>query len=84
MADKHEASENRLLQALPRDVSEKLLAHLEALDMEVRHSVFEPDQPYEYVYLQGELRRSEPSRSVRRRIRPKAPSLTTSTPDHRA
>lgn len=51
MENSRNESENRLLQALPPDVSEKLLAQLEALDMEVRHSVFEADQPYEYVYF---------------------------------
>jgi CRP-like cAMP-binding protein len=32
-------------------VSEKLGRQLEVLDMEVRHCVFEPDQPSQYVYF---------------------------------
>jgi len=44
-------SENRLLQVLPPDVSEKLGQQLQVLDMEVRHSLFEPDRPSEYVYF---------------------------------
>jgi CRP-like cAMP-binding protein len=51
MANSREASENRLLRALPLEVSQKLLKCLEVLDMEVRHSVFEPAQPAEYVYF---------------------------------
>ena len=44
-------SENRLLRALPPDVSEKLGLQLEVLDMEVRHCVFEADRPSQYVYF---------------------------------
>jgi CRP-like cAMP-binding protein len=44
-------SENRLIRALPLDVSEKLGQQLEVLDMEVRHCVFEPDRPSQYVYF---------------------------------
>jgi CRP-like cAMP-binding protein len=44
-------SENRLIRALPPDVSEKLGQQLEVLDMEIRHCVFEPDQPSQYVYF---------------------------------
>jgi CRP-like cAMP-binding protein len=44
-------SENRLLRALPPDVSETLGRRLEVLDMEVRHSVFEPDRPSQHVYF---------------------------------
>jgi CRP-like cAMP-binding protein len=44
-------SENRLLRVLPPDASEKLGQQLEVLDMEVRHSLFEPDRPSQYVYF---------------------------------
>jgi CRP-like cAMP-binding protein len=44
-------SENRLLRALPADVSETLGQQLEVLDMEVRHTISEPDQPSQYVYF---------------------------------
>jgi CRP-like cAMP-binding protein len=44
-------SKNRLLRALPSDVSETLGQQLEVLDMEVRHSLFEPDRPSQYVYF---------------------------------
>ena len=51
MADTSESFTNRLLQALPPVESEKLGAQSEVLDMEIRHRVFEPDQPSEYVYF---------------------------------
>lgn len=44
-------SENRLIRALPPEVSEKLGQRLEVLDMEVRHCVFEADRPSQYVYF---------------------------------
>jgi CRP-like cAMP-binding protein len=46
-----DCSENRLIQALPPDVSEKLGRQLDVLDMEVRHCVFEPDRPSQHVYF---------------------------------
>jgi CRP-like cAMP-binding protein len=51
MAKTRELSSNRLLRALPPDVTEKLEPHLEVLDMEPRHSVFVPGQPAKYIYF---------------------------------
>ena len=51
MVDIRESYANRIIQALPPNESLKLGAHLEMLDMEVRHLVFEPDQPSQYVYF---------------------------------
>ena len=51
MSDTREPFANRLLGALPADDSRKLGTHLEVLDMEIRHSVSEPDQPSKFVYF---------------------------------
>src|SRR3954452_21354682 len=51
MENSRDLFENRLLRALPPEVSNKRLAKLEVLEMEVRHSVFVPDQPSQYVYF---------------------------------
>jgi CRP-like cAMP-binding protein len=49
--DTRESFANRLVRALPSDEAKKLDAQLEVLDMELRHSVFKPDQPSQYVYF---------------------------------
>ncbi|MBV9859956.1 MAG: Crp/Fnr family transcriptional regulator [Alphaproteobacteria bacterium] len=51
MESGRESSANHLLRALPPDVSERFEAQLEVLDIELRHSVYEPDRPSEYVYF---------------------------------
>jgi CRP-like cAMP-binding protein len=42
---------NRLLDALPDGLLERLLPYLEAVTLDVRDPVVEPGQPYDYVYF---------------------------------
>ncbi|MBV8888991.1 MAG: Crp/Fnr family transcriptional regulator [Alphaproteobacteria bacterium] len=51
MMNRRESLDNRLLQALPPDVLRTFDGQLEVLDMEVRHKVYDPDEPSEYVYF---------------------------------
>jgi CRP-like cAMP-binding protein len=51
MQNAREAFANRLIQALPHDESERLIAHFEVIDLETRHCVFEPYQASKYVYF---------------------------------
>lgn len=51
MANTREPFANRLLQAMPPSELKKLDGQLEVLDMEIRHRVFDPDRPPEYVYF---------------------------------
>lgn len=51
MSKSHNASENRLLAALPKEEYERLVANMEAVFLELKHSVYEPNEPIEYVYF---------------------------------
>ncbi|MBV9827289.1 MAG: Crp/Fnr family transcriptional regulator [Alphaproteobacteria bacterium] len=51
MADTQAFLSNRLIRALPPGEAEKLTSRCEVLEMAVRHTVFEPDQPGKYVYF---------------------------------
>ena len=44
-------SENRLLAALPQDEYERLVANMESVFLKFKQSVYEPNEPIEYVYF---------------------------------
>ena len=44
-------SENRLLAALPQDEYERLVANMETVSLKFKQSVYEPNEPIEYVYF---------------------------------
>ena len=50
-ADTHDARGNRLLDLLPDDERDDLLARLEPIRLDIKHPVFEPDKPIEHVYF---------------------------------
>lgn len=44
-------SENRLLAALPKEEYERLVANMEAVSLKFKQSLYEPNEPIEYVYF---------------------------------
>lgn len=51
MSKSHNASENRLLAALPKEEYERLVANMESVSLEFKQSVYEPNEPIKYVYF---------------------------------
>ena len=51
LSKSREKSENRLLASLPQEEYERLVAHMESVLLNFKQSVYEPNEPIEYVYF---------------------------------
>lgn len=47
----HHSIENRLLAALPEEEYERLVANMETVSLEFKQTLYEPNQPFEYIYF---------------------------------
>lgn len=51
LSKSRQKSENRLLAALPQDEYERLVVNMESVFLNFKQSVYEPNEPIEYVYF---------------------------------